>query len=107
MSICKLEEIKNFFNSDNTFNINDKQVEEYFNMISNPCNKVKNLDKIWILYSENRTVNSSIQKIANITNDIYEEIDYALKDFKKYKNKKPRIPFYIWVLYLIDEQFIF
>ncbi len=105
MSICKLEEVKSFFSNDDSLDINDEQVEEYFNMISNPCNRIKTADEIWVACGdkkENTTVNIAIKKITGKIDNIYDKIDEACEDFKQYKNKKPRIPFYVWVLHLIS-----
>lgn len=92
--------------------LSKKRVEECYNLISSPQNRVNSPDKKWIAYetqaSENQTVVNAIQEIfinnlpswsIPLLNDVKNAIDEVGILFENSNiEMKPRIPFYVLVL---------
>ncbi|MDX4069847.1 MULTISPECIES: hypothetical protein [Arcobacteraceae] len=92
--------------------LSKERVEECYNLISNPQNRVNSPDKKWVAYetqaSENQTVVNAIQEILvnnlpswsiPLLNDIKKAVDEVGILFENSNiEMKPRIPFYVLVL---------
>lgn len=112
--IYQLEDIKEYFKNkifqDELFTTEiEQRIEECYSLISNPKNRVNDVDEQWVAYvtqaSENTTVVDAIEEITdqngyNRTREvIIEVVDEVGEEFKSLNiDLKPRIPFYICVL---------
>lgn len=112
--IYTLADVKDYFKSkllgrDEWTISNQNRIEECYDLISNPFNRVNGKDKQWVAYvtqaSENTTVVDAIEEITdqngyNRTREvIIEVVDEVGEEFKSLNiDLKPRIPFYICVL---------
>lgn len=83
----------------NDIDDNKKAIESYYDLISNPQNRVNDEDKKWVACSddERETVKSAIKEFVNETDQRIEAaIDETCELFKnKEITHKLRIPFYI------------
>lgn len=112
--IYKLEDVKKYI-KDNIItgtsytNETVERIEECYNLISNPFNRVNDDDKQWVAYttqaSEDVTVVDAIEEILKQNNYdrtrevIIETVNEVGEMFESLGIElKPRIPFYVFVL---------
>jgi len=107
----ELDEINDFFNTKDLYEITNDRIEELYNLISNSSLRVNTEDEEWVAFSsqdsENKTVENAIKKIMaygkatwlikkHEIQTIINEVGQIFVDADI--KKKPRIPFYIMVL---------